>query len=107
MLAARCTQNVQGRRFQHPRFGAKFAQALIDLKTGMAQFMPPGLFFSHEWLVENTHENLEQNVVALNCDERYNCLGKCIEAENVYWQKRCRREMVIDRMSIEEMLVYI
>jgi hypothetical protein len=31
MLAARCTQNAQGRRFQRPRFGAQFAQALIEL----------------------------------------------------------------------------
>jgi len=30
MLAARCTQNAQGRRFQRPRFGAQFAQALIE-----------------------------------------------------------------------------
>lgn len=40
-----------------------------------------------EWL-----ECLEQNVVALNCDERYNCLGKCIETENVYRQKRYRQK---------------
>ena len=33
MLAVRCTQNVQGRRFQRPRFGVQFAQALIESLT--------------------------------------------------------------------------
>jgi hypothetical protein len=32
MLAVRCTQNAQGKRFQRQRFGAQFAQALIELK---------------------------------------------------------------------------
>ena len=30
MLAVRCTQNAQGKRFQRSRFGAQFAQALIE-----------------------------------------------------------------------------
>jgi hypothetical protein len=40
MLAARCTQNAYGKRFQRSRFGAQFAQALIEfVKLSILQMM--------------------------------------------------------------------